>query len=246
MGQPVIQTSFNSGEWSPALNARVDMAKYHSGAALLRNMFVDYRGGATARAGTKYIIQTKLTSTVRLIPFQASFTVSYVLEFGNGYIRFINNGAPVVESATTISGITQANPAVVHDVAHGYTTADWVLIQNVVGMTQVNTNYYIFTVMDADHYSLNNLNNIHINSTAYSAYISGGTASRVYKIATPYSSSELYQLKFTQNVNTLILDHPNFPPYILTLNSAANWTLAAITFGSTVAAPTGQAVATTL
>src|SRR6266478_801569 len=110
-----MQFSFNSGEWAPALNARVDIAKYHSGAALLRNFFVDYRGGATARSGTKYIIQTKYATTTRLIPFQASFTVSYMLEFGEGYIRFINNGAPVLEAPTTLSGITKANPAVVAD-----------------------------------------------------------------------------------------------------------------------------------
>ena len=45
VAQPVIQSSFNSGEWAPTLYARVDVAKYHSGAALLRNFFVDYRGG---------------------------------------------------------------------------------------------------------------------------------------------------------------------------------------------------------
>ncbi len=67
MGDSIIQTSFNSGEWAPSLNARVDLQKYHSGAALLRNFFVDYRGGATTRTGTKYILQTKSTSTVRLI-----------------------------------------------------------------------------------------------------------------------------------------------------------------------------------
>src|SRR6266705_5575079 len=110
MGQPVIQTSFAAGEWAPSLYARVDLAKYHSGAALLRNFVVDYRGGATARPGTKYVLQTKSTSAVRLISFQASFTVSYILEFGNGYIRFHNNGAPVLEASKTITGITKANP----------------------------------------------------------------------------------------------------------------------------------------
>src|SRR5258708_31897949 len=98
-----MQFSFNSGEWAPALNARVDISKYHSGAAILRNFFVDYRGGATARPGTKYILQTRLTTAVRLIPFQASLTVSYVLEFGDLYIRFYNNGAPVLESAKNIT-----------------------------------------------------------------------------------------------------------------------------------------------
>ncbi len=246
MAQPVMQFSFNSGEWAPALNARVDIAKYHSGAALLSNFFVDYRGGATARAGTKYILQTRLGTTVRLIPFQASLSVSYILEFGQAYIRFYNNGAPVLEAATTISGITQANPAVVHDVAHGYTTNDWVFISHVGGMTQVNGNYYIITVIDVDHYSLLDLNGVAIDSSAYTAYISGGTAQRIYTIGTFYAASELAQIKFAQNVNEMILCHPNHPPVSLTLNSATNWVFTAITFGTTISAPTGQMVTTTL
>jgi len=88
-----VQASFNSGEWSPKLYARVDQAKYKSGAALLQNWFVDYRGGASTRMGSKYVIQAYKSSTqVRLINFQASFSVGYVLEFGNGYIRFIYQG----------------------------------------------------------------------------------------------------------------------------------------------------------
>jgi hypothetical protein len=55
----IIQASFNSGEWSPNLYARVDLVKYKAGAALLQNFFVDYRGGASTRMGTKYILQAK-------------------------------------------------------------------------------------------------------------------------------------------------------------------------------------------
>src|SRR5229473_3140711 len=135
MSNPIIQPSFNSGEWAPALNARVDLAKYHSGAALLRNFFVDYRGGATTRPGTRYVLQTQSTNTVRIIPFQASFAVTYILEFGQGYLRFFNNGAPVLEAPTIISGATQANPGIITDTAHGYGPGDWILITGVVGMT---------------------------------------------------------------------------------------------------------------
>src|SRR6516162_6913386 len=108
---PVIQTSFNAGEWAPALNARVDVQKYHSGAALLRNFIVDYRGGATTRPGSRYILPTRYGSSgyqTRLIPFQASTTASYILEFGQQYIRFFNNGAPVLEAPKPISAITNA------------------------------------------------------------------------------------------------------------------------------------------
>src|SRR5262245_39956871 len=99
MAQPVIQHSFNAGELAPQLGARTDLAKYRSTAALLRNFFVDYRGGASTRMGTKYVIQAYKSSTpVRTIPFQASFSVNYVLEFGDFYIRFHFNGAPILES----------------------------------------------------------------------------------------------------------------------------------------------------
>lgn len=247
MAQPIIQTSFNSGEWSPNLNARVDMKQYHSGAALLRNFFVDYRGGATASPGTKYIQQAS-SNTVRLIPFQASFTVSYILEFGGGYVRFYNNGAPVLEGAKTITGITQASPGLVTSVAHGFSSGNWVYIVNVIGMTEVNGRYFIVGNTAADVFELFDLNGNQVDTTLYTAYISGGTVSRVYTLTSPYLASELSpsQLKFSQNVNTMVLTHPNHPPYQLVLTSAANWALSAITFGSTVVTPTGQSVATTL
>src|SRR5271166_3679415 len=245
MAQPVIQHSFAAGEWAPQLNARVDLQKYHSAAALLRNFFVDYRGGASTRPGTKYILQAYKSATrVRLIPFQASFTVNYVLEFGQNYIRFINNAAYILEATTTITGATQANPCVVTDVAHGYSTGDWVFISGVVGMTQLNGNYYQITRLTANTYSLQDLNGNNIDSTAYTAYSSAGTAARVYTLPSPYAAADLGLLKFAQNVNTLVICHPSYPPQVLTLKSAASWTIGAIVFGSTIPAPGTLSIAT--
>jgi hypothetical protein len=245
--QPIIQTSFNSGEWAPALNARVDLTKYHSGAALLRNFFVDYRGGATTRPGTKYILRCfNSSSQVRLIPFQASFSVTYVLEFGNGYIRFFNNGAPVLETAKAITAITQANPGVITSAGHGFNNSDWVYIASVGGMTQINGGYYIVTAKTANTFQIQDTNGNLINTSAYTAYTSGGTVARVYTLTSPYTSADLTQIKFAQNVTDLILCQPNYVPYKLTLITAANWTITAITFGSTANPPTGQVVATTL
>lgn len=244
--QPVIQHSFNAGEWAPALNARVDIAKYHSGAALLQNFFVDYRGGATARPGTKYILQCLDSSkAIRLIPFQASVLVSYMLEFGNQTLRFYNNGAPVLETGIAITAVGLANPALI-TAANTYTNGDVVFISGVVGTTQLNGNYYKITNRTAANFTLTDLNGVNINATGYTAWVSGGSVQRVYTIVTPYLSTELAQLKYTQNVNLLMLNHPNYAAYQLTLTTATNWTLAAITIGSTIAAPTGQAVATTL
>lgn len=246
MAQPVIQTSFNSGEWAPALNARVDLAKYHSGASLLRNFFVDYRGGATTRPGSKYILQAKSNSTVRLIPFQASFTVTYMLEFGQNYIRFFSNGSPVLEAQTFIQGVTNANPGVVTDNGHGYSNGDWIYISNVSGMTQLNGNYYIVQNVTANTFTLTDLNGVAINTTSYGVWSAGGNPQRVYTIASPYLATDVNSLKYCQDVNTLILCHPDYGPYQLVLTSATSWTLSLISFGATISAPTGQAVATSL
>lgn len=75
----------------------------------------------------------------------------------------------------TISGITQANPPVVTATGHGYITGQQIIINAVVGMTQVNNSItgqvYTITKIDADTFSLNG-----VNATGYGAYSSGGYA----------------------------------------------------------------------
>lgn len=243
---PVMQKSFHAGEWAPALNARVDLAKYHSAAATMLNFFVDYRGGASTRMGTKYILQTYKTTTTRLIRFQASFTVGYILEFGDLYIRFFNNGSAILEATKAITGASKANPGVITAVAHGYATGDWVYIAGVGGMTQLNGKYYKITKIDNDHFSLQTLNGVNVDTTGYTTYTSGGTSARVYTLTTPYVAADLALLKFAQNVDKLIITHPNYAPRVLTIVSANNWTIGVITFGPTLTAPTGQSASTTL
>src|SRR5882762_5592943 len=177
MSQPVMQHSFHAGEWAPALGARVDLAKYKSGAALLRNFFVDYRGGASTRMGTKYVLQAfKSATAVRIIPFSASFTVNYILEFGDGYIRFHFNGAPVLETSKPILGITQASPGILNVTAHGYSTGEWIFITGIAGMTQLNGRYARVVVTDANHFSLQRIldssaiNHISIPSITFNYY----------------------------------------------------------------------------
>jgi hypothetical protein len=236
MPDQIIQASFNSGEWSPNLFARVDIQKYRSGAALLQNFFVDYRGGASTRPGTKYVLQCfKSSTTVRLIPFEASFTVGYVLEFGQNYVRFFFNGAPVLEAATSITGAAAGPPEVFTDNAHGYANGDWIFAENA---------YYIIANATTNTYTLTDLFG---NAIATNPFTLPTNAQRVYTIASPYLSSELALIKFAQNVNTLILCHPNHPPYQLILNTATNWTLTAIQFGATIHPPAaGLTGATTL
>lgn len=240
MTQSVIQASFNSGEWSPKLYARVDLQKYRSGAALLQNFFVDYRGGASTRPGTKYILQCfKSATAVRLIPFQASFSVGYVLEFGDHYIRFFFAGAPVLETATQITTATPGPPEVFTDPGHGYANGDWIF-------AALTNSYYIIANATTNTYTLTDLFGNAINTNVFSGGIGNTAVQRVYTIASPYAAADLKLIKFAQNVNELILCHPSYAPQVLTLVTATNWTLLPITFGSTATAPTGISATSSL
>ena len=83
-------------------------------------------GGAATRPGTKYILQAyKPATPVRLITF-ASFGVGYVLEFGDGYIRFYYHGSPIIETGIAITAATKANPCVLTIPGHTYSVGEWI------------------------------------------------------------------------------------------------------------------------
>ena len=143
MPKDIPQISFGGGEISPAVYSRVDLSKFSTAVKTLKNFFVNAEGGASNRAGFTYMKEVKdSTKTTRLIAFEFNEEQAYVVEFGDYYIRFYSDGGAVLESSKTITGITQANPAVVTSNSHGYANGQEVYIVGVVGMTEVNGNFY--------------------------------------------------------------------------------------------------------
>jgi len=95
-------TNFTAGELSPRLDGRTDLQKYFQGCKTLQNMVIHPHGGATRRPGTKFIAETKSSGEARLIPFEFSTTQTYVLEFGNTYMRVYKDGGQVLNSGTVV------------------------------------------------------------------------------------------------------------------------------------------------
>lgn len=244
MSTNIIQTSFASGELSPSLFARVDLTKYHSGAALMRNWFVDYRSGASTRPGTKFVCQAFKSGTpVRLIPFQSSALVPYTLEFGDKYIRFHSFGAPVLEAGFAITGASQANPCVLTITGNNYAIGDWIFVTGIVGMTQLNGRFFKVTNVAGAAVTIATVNGTPINSLSFTAYSSGGSAGRVYTLVSPYAAADLALLKFVQQTNTMYITHPAYGPSTLVINSPTNWAITIITFGTTISPPTSVTAA---
>lgn len=120
----------------------------------MRNFFSHVNGKASNRPGLIMSCQTMLSTTnqsavqnVRIIPFIFNTAQSYVCEFGNGYVRFIKNGALIMNGSVP------------------------------------------------------------------------------YSITSPYSSSQVMQLGYTQSADTIFLAHPNVAPQMLQRISDTNWTL---------------------
>ena len=91
MGKQLLSVpSFTAGELSPRMEGRTDFAKYFNGCTILENFVVLPHGPVTRRPGTYHVSQVKTSAnSTRLIPFEFSTTQTYMLEFGNLYIRFL-------------------------------------------------------------------------------------------------------------------------------------------------------------
>ena len=245
----VIQPSFAKGELSPSLFGRVDTAAYQIGLAVARNAIVHTYGGVGRRSGTRWIAPVADHSYApRLVEFQFKTTDSYVLEFGDLYLRFIRDDGHVTESSTvaTISGATQADPVVITATAHGFSNNDEVFISGVVGMTELNGNrYYIANVTTNTFELTDQVTGVDVDGTGYTAYTSGGTAAKVYEIETPYAIADVPQLNFTQSADVMTIVHEDYEPRELTRTDHDAWTLTPIAVGPTLASPTGQTVTVT-
>ena len=99
----VIQTNFTTGEVSPLLYGRVDINKYFNGVRFLQNMLVCPQGGITRRPGTRFVKEVKDSAKTTLLQsFVFSDEQSYMLEFGDLYMRVYKDGG-VVESSPGVA-----------------------------------------------------------------------------------------------------------------------------------------------
>jgi len=96
-------TNFTGGEFSPRLDGRNDIAKYTTACKTLENFVVYPHGSATRRPGTTFISEVKDSSKkTRLVPFEFSTTQTYMLEFGNQYIRIYKDKGQVLDSGSAV------------------------------------------------------------------------------------------------------------------------------------------------
>lgn len=249
----VNQPSFTGGELKPSIHGRVEISKYGVGCQVLRNFVIHAGGGVSNRGGFRYLAKAKYDDkNTILVPFQFSQTQTYMLEFGDLYMRVWKDGGLVLNTAKNITDITNASVATFTSAAHGFTVGTWVFIASVVGMTPLNGRFFIVSGVSTNTFTLTDLFGNAVNSSNYPAYVSGGTVSSVYEVATPYAhgdlvsayevpgvSAEKIGLDFTQSADVLTICGEGYETRELTRTGHTAWTFSVPTYAPNIAAPTG-------
>lgn len=141
------QFTFGAGELAEKLHGRPDLEVYARGLRVCRNFFPTVDGQLVSRPGSRLVREGKYSETnaahaddaftaLRLLPFVFSGGQTYVLEFGDHYIRFHTNGG-TVESA----------PGVPYEIASPYSWSSLKSLQfaqvgNVMMLTQPGYDAY--------------------------------------------------------------------------------------------------------
>ena len=246
-----------AGELAPSMWGHTEAPRFQQGASVLRNMFANYRGGSSSRAGLAYCGKCRQAASAfstppRAIRFQFNVFQSYILEFGDGYMSVAANGGYVTETALAVTAATQANPCELTVPGNSFAAGDQVYASGIGGMTQLNGDTFIVAEAGTS-FTLQDIFGIPVNSLDYGAFTSGGAVARLYaNLSSPYAAIDLPYLKIVQSADVMSLCCVNqqtgteYPPVDLQRLAAANWNFETLTFASAIAAPAGVTATATV
>lgn len=219
-----LQNSFASGELSPEVWGRTDRPFYKNGLEICRNFFPLLTGGCRFRPGSRYSIHSRLNQDAWGVPFRFSIDQAYSLEFTDYKLRIHHDGGVILETAKAITGLVVAT-GVFTSATHGFSTDDEIYLDSLVGPFVLNKRFYRVVRVDANTFTLKDVDGVAIDTTALTAYVSGGTAARVYEITSPYTAAEGPQIKYCGTADVMYIFHPDHEPRVLIRAGATSWSI---------------------
>lgn len=145
---------FTGGILSPEIHGRQDFNKVQLGLADASNITIRPTGAAGHRVGTTFVTECKYSDKEAvLVKFGSTRQAVYAIELGDQYMRFIRNGAAVVDTVAITNGDFTSGIAGWTDIStgagsisHNAVDGRMVLDDAVAGATQAIT-----TVVDQDY-----------------------------------------------------------------------------------------------
>ncbi len=188
-----LHVNFNGGLYSSLIEGRVDFEQYRTGCLQLENFVIRPYGGAFKAPGTQYLGETKdSTKKSRLFPIRVSRLENYLLEVGEGYIRFWREDEPAYLQ------IKSDYSVVAHSTATTYYLGDIA--------SDSGTNYLRVGNDAATDSSF---------ATALAAGYWHALTGSIIEWPNDYDEEELNDIQFQQINRLLILVHPNHPPLLI-------------------------------
>ena len=240
MATELIKFASVGGEVSPDYYGRSDLAKFDLALAECENWVVDYHGGLSTAPGSEFIDYVQFDQyNTKFFSFKFSTDIANtnVILFGKNYIRFIQNGAYVTEASQTIGAITLAATGVITIVAHGYSTGNWIEILNPGEMVEMQNMTCEIVVLTVDTFQLLTPFGDSLNTSAFTAYSSGGSVARVYTLVSPYDEKDLPYLRSNQIKDLVRFTHKSYDTYDLIRYNTASWTFTKTVFDNTATRP---------
>jgi hypothetical protein len=226
-----VVINFSGGETSPRSRGRFDQPWYQTSFKKGLNFISELQGPARFRPGFVFCKQTRQGQVARLLDFQLSDILAYILELTPGYLRIYDPTTQDLLTSTqaTITGISQATAGVVTvSSITGISNGNEIILDGIVGMPQLNNRQVTVSNISGNTFRINDsVTGNPINTTGYGAYASGGTVSVVYEITTPYSALDLANLQAASADGFMYIVCPRQAPQKLTVNAAGQFTISA-------------------
>lgn len=236
MAEPFVQSNFAAGELTPALYGHVDFAKFMIGAATMRNMFVNYRGGAYSRAGFRFIGYSKQIQNQ-----YASGYITWSVNPSNGDTITLNglvwtfvSGSPAAHQ-TQIGGTLAFTLAVLTNNLNDATDPELVVASYEQTASEVVTITYATPGAIGNSYTL-----AASAATPSGATLTGGTDSGPRLIPFQFNLNQGLVLEFGQQYMRVISDGAFVSDLVLVITGATNADPCVLSVASTAALTSGD------
>ena len=204
----MTQRTFTSGELTPELQTRADLALWYSGLKTCSNFYPVPQGGVRNRAGFEFVVEVDDSSVRhRIIDFSFNAQQTYGLVLGDYTLRVVADGGQVVLDTT---------PAA-YNGATTYDQGDHVV--------DVGINYYSLQG--------SNTGNTPASSPAYWYALTDD----IVEIKTPYAAADLYELDYTQSGDIITITHQSYPVHELVRLANDTWIIREKSFSPEITAP---------
>ncbi|NCD16508.1 MAG: hypothetical protein EOL91_04190 [Actinobacteria bacterium] len=220
--------NFSAGQLGRSLFFRYELPAHKKGVARCFNFLPLLQGPAKFRPGSLFIKRTRGNKVPFFLPFVFDAEQSYILEFTYSELSFFDSDGAFLEDAQAITGVTSANPGVFTCAGHGLSDGDEVYISGIVGMEDINGQFYTVDNADTNTFTLRNIFEEELD-TSDLTYSSGGAVARVYAIDTVYTDDDLQNLQIAQEADVTYIVDGYHEPLKLSRLGLTNWTLSAYT-----------------